>query len=151
MDDLVALDKCISDTLNDTEPNARSQLDHLPRDNLNKIIFAHINSNSIINKFDQLANVLMISESKIDDSFPDSQFFLDGYSTPYRLDRKRNGGGIMLFVRNHIPSKMISIEKLPIESFSIKSNLRKRRWLINCYYNPNNGNIESHLDSVSKS
>ena len=151
MDDLVALDKCISYTLNDTEPNARSQLDHLPRDNLNKIIFAHINSNSIINKFDQLANVLMISESKIDDSFPDSQFFLDGYSTPYRLDRKRNGGGIMLFVRNHIPSKMISIEKLPIESFLIKSNLRKRRWLINCYYNPNNGNIESHLDSVSKS
>ena len=151
MDDLVALDKCISYTLNDTEPNARSQLDHLPRDNLNKIIFAHINSNSIINKFDQLANVLMISESKIDDSFPDSQFFLDGYSTPYRLDRKRNGGGIMLFVRNHIPSKMNSIEKLPIESFLIKSNLRKRRWLIICYYNPNNGNIESHLDSVSKS
>ena len=97
MDDLVALDKCISYTLNDTEPNARSQLDHLPRDNLNKIIFAHININSIINKFDQLANVLLISESKIDDSFPDSQFFLDGYSTPYRLDRKRNGGGIMHF------------------------------------------------------
>ena len=64
----------------------------------------------------------MISESKIDDSFPDSQFFLDGYSTystPYRLDRNRNGGGIMLFVHNDIPSKMISIEKLPTENFLI--------------------------------
>ena len=78
----------------------------------------------------------MISESKIDDSFPDSQFFLDGYSTPYRLDRNRNGGGIMLFVRNDIPSKMISIEKLPTESFLIELNLRKKRWLINCSYNP---------------
>ena len=105
--------------------------------NLNKIIFAHLNINSIGNKFDQLAalikrkiNVLIISESKTDDSFPDSQFFLDAYSTPYRLDRNRNGGGLMLFVRNDIPSKMISIENLPTEGFLIKLNLRKKRWLI---------------------
>ena len=84
MDDLVALDKCIFYTLNDTEPNARSQLDNLRRDDLNKIIFAHLNINSIRNKFVQLSglvkgkiDVLMKSESKIDDSFPDSQFFLD--------------------------------------------------------------------------
>ena len=74
----------------------------------------------------------MVSESKVEDSFPDSQFFLDGYSTPYRLDRNRNGGGIKLFVRNDNPSKMISIEKLPIESFLIELNLRKKKWLINC-------------------
>ena len=43
--------------------------------------------------FDQLAGLikrkidaLMISESKIDYSFPDSQFSLEGYSTPYKLD-----------------------------------------------------------------
>ena len=56
----------------------------------------------------------------------------------------------MLFLRNDIPSKMISIEKLPTESFLIELNLGKKRWLINCAYSPNNGNIESHLDSVSK-
>ena len=78
MNDLVTLDKCMSYTPNDTEPNARSQIDNLRRDSLNKIIFAHLNINSIRNKFDQLADlvkgkidVLMISESKIDDSFPD--------------------------------------------------------------------------------
>ena len=114
--------------------------------------------NSIRNKFDQLADlikrkidILMVSESKIDDSFPDNQFFLDGYSTPYSLDRNRNGGSIMLFVHNDIPSKMISIEKLPTEGFLVKLNLRKKKWLINCFYNPNNGNIESHLVSISKS
>ena len=46
---------------------------------------------------------------------------------------------------------MISIEKLPTESFLIELNLRTRKRLINCSYNPNNGNIESHLDSVSRS
>ena len=158
MDDLVALDKCIPYTLNNTEPNARSQLGNLRRDNLNKITFAHLNINSIRNKFDQRADLIkgkidvsMVSESKIDDSFSDSQFFLDGYSTPYRLEQNRNKGSIMLFVRNDIPSKMISIEKLSTESFLIELNLRKNTWLINCSYNPNNGNIESHLDSVSKS
>ena len=84
-----------------------------------------------------------------DDSF--CQFFLDGYSTPCRLDRNRNRGGIMLFVRNDIRLKMISIEKLPIESFLIELNLRKKKWLINCSHNPNNENTESDLDSVSKS
>ena len=96
------------------------------RDNVNKIIFAHLNINSVRNKFDLVADlmkgkidVLMTSESKIDDSFHDSQFFIEGYSAPYRLHRNRNGGGIMLFVRNDIPSKIISIEKVPIESFLI--------------------------------
>ena len=57
----------------------------------------------------------------------------------------------MLFVRNDIPSKMISVEKLATESFLVELHLRKKKWLINCSYNPNNRNIESHLDSISKS
>ena len=56
----------------------------------------------------------------------------------------------MVFVRDNISSKMI-IEKLPAESFLIELNLRKKRWLVNCFYNPNNGNIESYLNSISKS
>ena len=56
----------------------------------------------------------------------------------------------MLFVRNDIPSKMISIDKLPTESFLVGLNLRKKKWLINCPHNPNNENIESHLGSDSK-
>ena len=51
----------------------------------------------------------------------------DVYSTPYRLDQNRNGGDIMFFVRNSIPLKMISIEKLPIETFLVELNLRKKR------------------------
>ena len=80
-----------------------SSLQTIRKDNLNKLIFAHLNINSIRNKFDSLADIikdnidiLMISETKVDNSVPDGQFFLDGFGTPFRLDRNRNGGGIML-------------------------------------------------------
>ena len=56
----------------------------------------------------------------------------------------------MLSLHNDIPSKMISIEKLPPESFLKELNPGKKRWLINSTYSPNNGNIESQLESVSK-
>ena len=31
----------------------------------------------------------MITNTKLDDSFPVSQFEIDGFSTPFRLDRKK--------------------------------------------------------------
>ena len=37
----------------------------------------------------------MISETKIDESFPLSQFMIDGFSMPYRCDRNSHGGGIL--------------------------------------------------------
>ena len=41
----------------------------------------------------------MISETKIDDSFPVSQFLRGGYATFYRLDRNSSGCGILVFIR----------------------------------------------------
>ena len=41
-------------------------------------------------------DIFMISETKLDDSFPEGQFFIDGYHTPFRYDRNGNGGGILL-------------------------------------------------------
>ena len=34
----------------------------------------------------------MISETKIDESFPKGNFLIDGFSTPYRIDRDSKGG-----------------------------------------------------------
>ena len=39
-------------------------------------------------------DVFMISETKLDHSFPEGQFFIDGYHTPFRYDRNGNGGDI---------------------------------------------------------
>ena len=96
-------------------------------------------------------DVLIISESKLDDSFPDSQFLIEGFGKPFRLDRNRNGGGIMLFIRSDIPAKDISTDKNPFESFYVELNFRKKKSLLNCSYNSNDSNIESHLNCLSRS
>ena len=93
----------------------------------------------------------MISETKVDDSFPHGQFFLDGFGTPFRQDQNGNGGGIMLFIRNDIPAKVVSTDDRPIESFYVELNFRNKKWLLNCSYNPKHTSVESHLDSLSKS
>ena len=75
------------------------------------------------NKFESLftqvkgyIDVLMVSEAKINDSFPVDNFVLNGFSTPYRSDRDSNGGRIMLYVREDISSNFLD-EKNHIESF----------------------------------
>ena len=37
--------------------------------------------------------MFIVSETKLDESFPRSQFTIDGFSTPFRLDRNDEGGG----------------------------------------------------------
>ena len=90
----------------------------------------------------------MISETKVDDTFPDGQFFLDCFGTPFRLDWNRNGGDI---IRNDIPAKVVSTDGRPIECFYVELNFRKKKWLLNCSHNPKYGSIKSYLDSLSKS
>ena len=53
----------------------------------------HLNTNFMRTKFELLSSliggkidVLKISETKLDATFPSNQFFVQGYSTVYRLD-----------------------------------------------------------------
>ena len=123
---------------------------------MNKLIFAHLNINSIRNKSEELisqvkgtVDVLMISETKIDGSFPIANFLIDGFSQPYRIDRNSSGGGIMLYVREDIPSNLLKVESLPIEGFYVELKLRSENWLINCSYNPNRNAISNHIGALS--
>ena len=65
----------------------------------------------------------MISETKIEESFPLSQFMINGFSMPYRLtDRNAHGGGILVYFRNNISAKLLKLENLPsdIEAIDYK-------------------------------
>ena len=92
----------------------------------------------------------MISETKTDDTFLHSQFFIEGFSTPYRLDSDSNSGGILLYVREDIHSNLTVIQNKPLESFFVELNLRNDKWLMNCSYNPHKNLIDNHLDPISK-
>ena len=48
-------------------------------------------------------DIFLISETKLDSSFPSGQFVIQSYSTPFRLDRNQNEGGLLLYVREDIP------------------------------------------------
>ena len=60
----------------------------------------HLNINPLASKFDQLKliignniDILIITETKTDSSFLNSQFMIEGFSMPFSLDRPRFGGG----------------------------------------------------------
>ena len=74
------------------------------------IIVGYLNMNSIGNKSDALSfiidtniDILLISETKLDDSFSSAQFRLKGFCTPYRFDRNSEVGGLLLYFREDIP------------------------------------------------
>ena len=99
--------------------NTNAELRFLRVKSLNKLIIGHSNINSLRNKFELLTHqikdnidILMISETKLDESFPTGQFFINGFSSPYRLDRNSNGGGILLYIKENVPSKPLDRELL---------------------------------------
>ena len=97
-------------------------------------------------------DVLLISETKIDNAFPWSQFFVPGYSVPFRLDRTGNGGGIILYVKEYIPCRMLNkfTFETEVDAFAIEINLCKVKWLLVCSYKPNFCNLPVHLNALDK-
>ena len=113
-----------------------SMLDKIRTKNFERLIIGNLNINSLRSKFDQLKlliqgkiDILIITETKLDDSFPTEQFTISGYSKPYRLDRNRNGGGVIIYIREDIPSKQINNFKIhdDIENIFIEVNLYKTK------------------------
>lgn len=142
--------------LNKNFTNFKRELHALHIQSKNKVIISHININSIRNKFDCLVesvkgnvDILMISETNFDKSFPISQFVIDSFAKPFRIDRNINGDGIILYIREDIPAKLIHIENSPVECFWVEINLRNKKWVISCSYNPHQNTIDRHLNSAS--
>ena len=74
-------------------------------------------------------DILILTEAKIDDTFPISQFHIDCYSMPYRLDRNRNAGGLLIYVIEDIPGKVVRKHLFPnnIEGIFVEINFRKSK------------------------
>ena len=50
-------------------------------------------------------DILVITETKTDTTFPLNQFAMQGYPTPYSFDKNRNGVGFFIYAREDIPSR----------------------------------------------
>ena len=79
----------------------------------------HLNINGLQNKYDELkllndtlkAHIIVISEAKIDRSYPNSQFNIQGYYM-FRKNRKKGGGGLMVYF-NFIFKKILKLYLKP--------------------------------------
>ena len=100
---------------NDEFLNLLSTIKNLRLSNVNGVVIGNLNINSLSNKFNQLkelvlkhVDILVLTETKLDDSFPNSQFSIDGFSEPFRIDRNRSGSRIMIYIRGIILSKLLT-------------------------------------------
>ena len=72
-------------------------------------------------------DILMVSETRIDNNFPVGNFVIDGLGTPYGLGRDSNVGGNLLYVREEIAFNFLATdEKNHIECFYVELNLRNK-------------------------
>ena len=92
----------------------------------------------------------MISVTKTDDSFPTRQYLIEGLTTPCRLHRNGSGGGILVYIREYIPYKLIPTDFSNREGFLLQLNLRKNKWVLCCSYNLHNNFIETNMDNFGK-
>ena len=63
-------------------------------------------------------DILVVSETKLDESFPLSLFCIDGFNKPFHLERNSHGGGLIVFVREDIPCKQLFTPKFDLEAIS---------------------------------
>ena len=106
-------------------------------------IIGHLNINSVKNKFDSLIeiiknfNIFLISESKLDASFPKTQFKINGCKC-FRHDRNKYGGGLIFYVSEGTPCKILTNQTVSsnVEMMTIEFHQMKCKWLLLGAYKP---------------
>ena len=94
----------------------------------------------------------MITETNLDDTYPISQLYIDGYSILFRLGRNRNVSGVIIYVREDIPSKILRKHIFPndIEGIFVEINFRKSKWLLCGTYQPPSQSDQYYFDNIDK-
>lgn len=76
--------------------------------------------------------MLMISESKFGDSFPEEKSLIVGYHVQFTFGKSRNGGGVILYVREDVPAKLLFLNFPVIEVF-LKNQPSQEKRLFKCF------------------
>ena len=69
-----------------------------------------------------------MAETKLDECFHNNQFIFVNYRLLYRLHITDKRGGLMVFIKSHIPSRRLNDFKIPsnIQTIPFEINLRKK-------------------------
>ena len=125
-------------------------------DNATKTIIGHLNINSFRNKFVfvediiKLFDMFLVSEWKLDHTFPSNQFRMNGYKI-FRLDRNRFGGGLILYINENVPCKPLH-EHAPLPNFeviAIEFYQNNEKWLLLGLQKPPNQKMSDFIQNLS--
>ena len=102
------------------------------------LIIGHLNINSVRNTFSSFqqtvlskTDVFLLSETKIDDLFADSQFFAVGVKM-YCKGKTKSGGGLLIYINEHLPGNNINSYKFKENSEIIlfEFSVSNKKWLL---------------------
>ena len=110
-------------------------------------IVAHWNVNSVLKegRLDELfqniqtlkAQVIVLTESKLDSLIPSNIITLPGFHEPLRRDRNRDGEGCLVYISQKLIFKQQSqIQSEFFENISADIRVKEKVYSINCYYRP---------------
>ena len=75
-------------------------------------------------------------ETKLNSSFPQTQFYMSGFSKPYKLDRNNKGVYILFYIREGIISKSIPVSfnsnnlECLLTEIKKKKKRENKKWLL---------------------
>ena len=137
---------CIQDSLPAADAQAFDVVRQFRLKYPKKVIISHYNVSSIRHKFCELlpliteckVDIFAIAESKLDDSFPSEQFNVCNYKL-YRRDRNSHSGGIMIYVIDCLPNRLIKEHTgihMGVEFMTIESSVKSNKWNLCYIYRP---------------
>ena len=54
--------------------------------------------------------IFVVSETKLDETFPTGQFEIDGFSPPFRLNKNKEGVGLIFYIGSDTPCKCLKTQ-----------------------------------------
>ena len=111
--------------------------------NRKKCIIASLNVNSLPNKFVEIKewlrcgifDILSIQETKIDKTYPNSQFYVEGFKY-FRRDRKKGGGGIIVYIKENIIAQQKKFACKQLETILLHLRIGQRQFALISAYKP---------------
>ena len=125
--------------------------------NPKNIIFLYLNINSVRSKFKNISSlisenvdILIVAKTKLESSFPTTQFVIPDFRHPFRLDIKRRSGCLLVYVKGLIPAGVLTSFSSPadIQIIVFEINLRKEKWLFVAIHKPPSLNSQYFLDTL---
>ena len=127
---------------------------------LHNPLIAYLNINSLREKVidsgeilkDLPLDYLVISETKLDESFPNSQLKLNGYEVRARRDGHKNGGGLIEFVRQGFINKRLKkYEPNYSECIYSEFTISNKKWICFSIYRPlSTENIKTFFEEMNE-